>query len=398
MKVLISGASIAGPVLAYWLNHYGYDVTVVERAPRLRRTGGHAVDLFRPGMDISECMGVLPRIEAKATGTTSMTVHREGKRPVTIDMTKIFSAVSDRHVEVMRDDLSEIYHDATSADVEYVFGDTITGIDDDLVSFAHGAPRRFDIVVGADGLHSGVRRLVFGDQQEHFIGGHLAVATAPKGTLDGEMINHMRPGRMAARYGAASLDDERITFLFRGDHPLDYHHRDTARQKEILRTAFTGVHPQVDEWLGELDRTPAFYFDSITQLRLDTWSRGRVTLVGDAGFCPGPAVGGSTSLAVLGAYVLAGELAAAGGDHTRAFPAYEREMLDLVRQSRAFALGAAKALIPTSKAGVWGLVAGARLLSALPASVGRAVAKLNDKGVRMHDSMTVKDYQVALNS
>jgi 2-polyprenyl-6-methoxyphenol hydroxylase-like FAD-dependent oxidoreductase len=398
MKVLISGASIAGPVLAYWLNHYGFDVTVVERAPQLRKTGGHAVDLFRPGMDISERMGVLPRIEAKATGTTRMTVCREGKAPATIDMTKIFSAVSDRHVEVMRDDLSEIYVDAAGDGVEYVFGDRITGIDDDLVSFEHGAARRFDIVVGADGLHSGVRRLVFGDEPEYFIGGYLAVATAPKGALDGEMITHVRPGRLAGRYGARPLADERITFLFRSDHQLDYHYRDTARQKEILHTTFGGMHPQVDEWLAEVDRTQAFYFDSITQLRMESWSRGRVTLVGDAGFCPGPAVGGSTSLAVLGAYVLAGELAEAGGDYARAFPAYEREMSDIVRQSRAFALGAAKTLVPTSKAGLWGLVAGARLVSALPSGVSKALAKLNDKGVRMHDSMRVKDYGVALTS
>ncbi|MFL6124166.1 FAD-dependent monooxygenase [Actinophytocola sp.] len=399
MRILISGASIAGPVLAYWLNRHGFQVTVVERAPTLRRTGGHAVDLFRPGMDISARMGVLPRIEEKATGTTRMTAYRAGRRtPTTVDMTKIFSAVSDRHVEIMRDDLSEIYYDATTADVEYVFGDSITSIEDDLVSFEQHAPRRFDIVVGADGLHSGVRRLVFPDQPAYFIGGHLAVLTAPKGALDGEFVCHVHPGRTVGRYGARPLADERIVFLFRSEHELDCHHRDVPRQKEILRSTFAGMHPQVDEWLAEIDRTPAFYFDSITQLRMDSWSRGRVTLVGDAGFCPGPAVGGSTSLAVLGAYVLAGELAEAGGDHERAFPAYEREMIDIVRQSRTFALGAAKTLIPNSRLGVWGLVTGARLVSALPAGVSRALAKLNDKGVRMHDSMRVKDYEVASNS
>ena len=135
------------------------------------------------------------------------------------------------------------------------------------------------------------------------------------------------------------------------------------------------------------------YFDSITQLQLDTWSRGRVTLVGDAGYCPGPAVGGSTSLAVIGAYVLAGELAAAGGDYERAYAAYEREMNQPVRQSRAFALGAAKT-IPRSKAGVWTLSRGAQLISALPAGLTRAIAKMNTKGVRMHDSIRVKEYHL----
>jgi 2-polyprenyl-6-methoxyphenol hydroxylase-like FAD-dependent oxidoreductase len=317
-----------------------------------------------------------------------------------VDLTKVFRAASDRHVEIMRDDLSEIYYDATTADVEYVFGDSITKIEDRLVSFERSAPRTFDVVVGADGLHSNVRRLVFGpDVEKAFIGAYLAVLTAPKDrVLDGEFVGHLGPGRMIGRYGARNLDDQRIIFLFRSEHELDYHHRDVPRQKELLRSAFAGMHPEIEEWLTELERTPAFYFDSITQLRMDSWSRGRVTLVGDAGYCPGPAVGGSTSLAVLGAYVLAGELAAAGGDHERAFAAYEREMTDIVRKSRTFALGSAKTLIPSSRAGVWALVQGARLVSVLPAGVSRALAKLNSKGIRMHDSMVVKDYQLAVSS
>ncbi|GAB1510622.1 FAD-dependent monooxygenase [Actinophytocola sp. KF-1] len=395
MKVLVSGASIAGPVLAYWLNHHGFEVTVVERAPRPRTAGGHAVDLFRPAMDISERMGVLARIEAASTGMTRMSVLREGTaKPVTVDLTKIFSATSDRHVEIMRGDLSAIYRDATSADVEYVFGDSITGIDDRTVTFERGAPRRFDVVVGADGLHSNVRRLVFGEGFETYIGAYLAVLTLPaEARLGAEYVVHLGPGRMAGVHSARHLDDARAVFLFRRDRPLDYHYRDVPRQKELLRAAFAGMHPQVDSYLAELDRAEAFYFDSITQLRMDTWSRGRVTLVGDAGYCPGPAVGGSTSLAVLGAYVLAGELAAADGDHERAFAAYERELADIVLRSRAFALGAAKSLIPSSRLGVWGLTQGARLISALPAGVSRAVAKLNAKGVRLHDSMPVKDYR-----
>src|SRR6476661_5415885 len=112
MRILISGASIAGPVAAYWLARSGVHVTVVEQSPALRKTGGHAIDLFRPAMDISERMGVLPRIEERATGTRWMTVYREGApRPSSIDLGKLFGAMSDRHVEIMRDDLSEIYYD-----------------------------------------------------------------------------------------------------------------------------------------------------------------------------------------------------------------------------------------------------------------------------------------------
>src|ERR1700761_3347900 len=129
MQILISGASISGPVLAYWLTRYGFDVTIVERAPQLRKTGGHAVDLFRPSMEISEKMGVLPQIEALATGTTAMTIYREGvPRPAHIDLTKVFGASSDRHVEIMRDDLSEAYYCAGREHAEYLFGDSITAI------------------------------------------------------------------------------------------------------------------------------------------------------------------------------------------------------------------------------------------------------------------------------
>lgn len=397
MRTLISGASISGPVLAYWLTRHDFDVTIVERAPALRKTGGHAVDLFRPAMEISEKMGVLPRIETLATGTDALTMYREGtQRAARIDLTKIVAAASDRHVEIMRDDLSEAYYDAGRDQVEYLFGDSITTISPDGgVTFEHAAPRSYDLVIGADGLHSNVRRLVFGEDagRTQFLGGYLAVLSVPK-TLahQKEMVIHLGADRLAGIYTAQPLDDARALFMFRSKEELDYHYRDALRQKELLRAAFAGMHATVDGWLDELDRTPTFYFDSITQLQLDSWSRGRVTLVGDAGYCPGPAVGGSTSIAVLGAYVLAGELAQANGDYAQAFAAYEREMIDPVRRSRVFARTMAKSLVPSSAAGVWALTRGIRLVSMLPAGLTTALARLNAKGVRLYDSMQYKDY------
>lgn len=206
------------------------------------------------------------------------------------------------------------------------------------------------------------------------------------------MVLHVGAGRLAGIYSAEHLTDARALFMFGSKQELHYHHRDVLRQKELLRATFTGMDPQVDRWLDELDRTPSFYFDSITQLQLDAWSSGRVTLVGDAGYCPGPAVGGSTNLAVLGAYVLAGELARAHGDLGRAFAAYEREMREPVLRSRAFARGAAKSLVPGSATAVWAVTQALRLVSLLPASITRTVAKFNSKGVRMYDSMRVPDY------
>jgi 2-polyprenyl-6-methoxyphenol hydroxylase-like FAD-dependent oxidoreductase len=361
----------------------------------LRKIGGHAVDLFKPAMDISEKMGVLPRVEQAVTGTDRMTVYRPRAKPVRVNLDKVYRAASDRHVEIMRDDLSEIYYDATTDDVEYLFGDSITAISEDgQVTFENAPPRSFDIVIGADGLHSNVRRLTFGEEAafSEFIGAYLAVITVPKEFgRDGEFINHLDVGRMAGVYSAKHMDDARALFLFRSK-PLDYHYRDAARQRELLREAFTGLHPDVNRWVAEAEHSPAFYFDSITQLRMNTWSRGRVTLVGDAGYCPGPAVGGSTSMAVIGAYVLAGELAAAGDDYERGFAAYEREMTEYVLRARRFAIRAAKTLIPGSAFGVWALANVSRLVSVLPSSFSRALARLDSSGARMHDEFPLKDY------
>jgi 2-polyprenyl-6-methoxyphenol hydroxylase-like FAD-dependent oxidoreductase len=398
MRVLISGASIAGPVLAYWLTQSRFDVTVVERAPKLRKTGGHAVDLFRPAMEISERMGVLPRIEAHATGTRVMTVNRPwAARPVRIDYVKLVGTMSDRHVEIMRDDLSEIYYDATCDDVEYVFGDQITAVTEDgEVTFERGAPRRFDLVIGADGLHSGIRRIVFGtDVPESFLGSYLAVVSVPKSLApEGEMNAYYEPNRIAMIYTADHLDDARAVFVFRPNLPLDYDYRDTQRQRSQLRAAFSSMGAEVDRWLDEVDRTPAFYFDAVTQLEMTSWSRGRVTLVGDAGYCPGPAVGGSTSLAVYGAYVLAAEIARAGGDHSAAFAAYERIMMPSVLGSRSLARFNAKTVVPRTRWGVRTLIGTVRALSVFPLGVTQSLARLNRKGIRLYDTMPLPDYPV----
>ncbi|MDQ4502584.1 FAD-dependent monooxygenase [Sinomonas sp. ASV322] len=396
----MSGASVAGPVVAYWLARRGHAVTVVERASVFRRAGGHAVDLFRPAMDIMDRMGVAKQVEALATGTDYVMLTREGAaRAVHIDLTKALPAVSDRHVEIMRDDLSETLYAATAGDVEYVFGDSITSISSDGdVSFEHGEPRRFDVVVGADGLHSNVRRLVFGEESDYsrFLGAYLAVASLPKAlSVDRRMLVHAGAGRTAALYSAQHLADARALFLFRANMPLEYDHRDTGRQKELLRAALAGLAPEADAWLGELDTTPAFYFDSITQLTMDTWSRGRVTLVGDAGFCPGPVVGGSTSLAVVSAYTLAEELARADGDHVRAFAAYERAIGEYVRASRAFALRAARTVVPATGLQVWAVVTGVRLVSRMPPPLARAFTALGLRGVRVHESVVLPDYPAA---
>ena len=400
MQILISGASIAGPVLAYWLQRFGFQPTLVERAATARKTGGHSVDLFRPAIEIVERMGALPEIQSRSTGTDRMTILREGSsQPIEVNLVHVMAALSDRHLEIMRDELSEALHATLGGGVETLFGNSIAALEQDEggvdVEFERGPARRFDLVIGADGLHSAVRRLVFGPESQfsHFIGAYLAVLSLPNYLdLSNRTVLYSAPRRVVGVYSARNLPDARAVFLWRSDRPLDVHYRDVPAQKQCVREAFAGLGWEVPRLLAELDQTSAFYFDSITQLRMDSWSRGRVTLAGDAGYCPGPAVGGSTSLAVVGAYVLAGELAAARGDYSRAFRGYEAALLDYVKGSREFALQTARRLIPESPAGVWLQPHFMRAFAVLPSPVLRVFASLSGLRSRLHDSVQVPDY------
>jgi 2-polyprenyl-6-methoxyphenol hydroxylase-like FAD-dependent oxidoreductase len=207
-KVLIFGASVAGPTLAYWLHRYGFRVTVVERTPSLRRGwGGHAVDLFGPAVEVVERMGILPQVLEARTRTGSISLARPGKPPVEVDFARLVAAVADRHVEIMRGELAAILHRVTRDHVDYVFGDSIRGLAQDdrgvEVTFERGRSRRFDLVVGADGLHSTVRQVVFGDEVRfrRWIGGYLAVYTVPDYlNLQGRMLTYLTPGKLAAAY------------------------------------------------------------------------------------------------------------------------------------------------------------------------------------------------------
>lgn len=401
-EVLVSGASVAGPTLAYWLRRYGFTPTVIERTPALRRgLGGHAVDLLGPAVDVAERMGILPGVVAAGTQTQLISLQRPGKSSVEVDLRTVIPGISTRHVEIMRGELASLLYEATRDDVEYVFGDSIRTLDEDgdavAVTFEHGSPRRFALVVGADGLHSNVRRLTFGEEARfrHYLGGYLGVFTLPNYLgLVGRMLAYSTAGKLAATYPVRQTGEARALFLFRRTEEIDYDHRDLEQQKRLLREAFADETWEVPRLLAELEHAPDFYFDSISQILMDTWTEGRVALVGDAGYCPGPAVGGGTSVAVVGAYVLAGELGAAAGDHTAGFRNYEREMREFVRRSRSIGPTAMKSIIPRTSTQVWLTMQLMSLVPRLPATLQRTLSSVQFRPARRAlEAISLKDYE-----
>ncbi|MCA2206084.1 FAD-dependent monooxygenase [Nocardia rosealba] len=327
--VLISGASIAGPALAYWLRRYGFDVTVVERAAALR-PGGQAVD-FKDGvhLEVLKRMGILDAVRARRTGTTDMVFVDANDRELAV-MSGDFTGGA---VEILRGDLAAVLHEQTRDTVEYVFGDTVTALRDTgsgvHVEFENAAARTFDLVVGADGIHSRVRRLAFGPESDFVthLGYYYCVAGAsrwadqsvPRERATG--YAHNVPGKLAVDGGAKAQQ----MYMFASPE-LDYSRTDTSAQRRIVRSAFAEVGWHVPRMLTELDDLDEVYLDSISQVRMNgTYTRGRVALLGDAAY-GNTLAGFGTGLALVGAYVLAGELASSTGDYDAAYRAYNRIM------------------------------------------------------------------------
>ncbi|HEY3684221.1 MAG TPA: FAD-dependent monooxygenase [Streptosporangiaceae bacterium] len=345
-SVLISGASVAGTALAYWLDRHGFDVTVVERAPGLR-PGGQAIDVRGPALDVADRMGVLEEVRRQSTKMRGMTmVGADGEELfTTTDFTFSGGEMESPDVEILRDDLCRLMHDAATDRITYIFDDSITAIDDRAdrayVTFENAAPRAYDIVVGADGLHSNTRRLAFGPEPDYIshLGMYLAVFTVPNFLgLDYWQIFQAGTDVGGGVLSARDNTEIRAYLGFSTDEPLAYDYRDTDAQRRLLdeRTASAGwIWPQVKTYMWD---APDFHLDSMSQIHMDSWSRGRVVLIGDAAYSGSPLSGQGTSMAIVGAYVLAGELAAAGGDHRTAFARYDDELRDYVTANQALAL------------------------------------------------------------
>ena len=398
-RVLISGASDAGPVLAYWLNRCGYQPTVVERTAELRfGWGGHAVDLFGPALQIVEWMGVLAQVRDARTRTETISLLREGHRPVDIPAELMSEGVSQRHIEIMRGDLAKIIYEAGRDDIEYLFGDSITTLHETEqgveVSFQYGAPQTFDLVIGADGLHSITRRLAFGDEHQflHFLGGYLAVFTVPNYLdLHQRMLGFADVDRTAAIYPVHETGQARVLFLWRARTPHGYDRHDLTAQRRLIHGLYADMGWEVPRLLAELEKADDLYLDSISTIVMDTWTRGRVTLVGDAGYSPGSAVGGGSSLAVVGAYVLASELAASSGDHVRGLAAYEQALRPAVKHSQTIGPAVLKTLIPRSRLQLWATAQAIRLVPRLPAPARRRLTSFGGGPAAMLNVVSLRD-------
>ncbi|MGZ4562752.1 MAG: FAD-binding protein [Mycobacterium sp.] len=343
--VLISGASVAGATAAYWLGRHGYSVTVVERHPG-PRPGGQAIDVRGPALGVLERMGLLAAAQKRQTQIRGASVvDRDGNElSRDTESTPTGGPIDSPDIELLRDDLVELLYGASQWSAEYIFDDTITGLDDDgatvNVTFERAPARSFDLVIGADGLHSNVRRLVFGPEEQFIerLGTHAAIFTVPNFLdLDYWQTWHYGDSTMAGVYSARNNSEARAMLGFM-DTDLQIDYRDTEAQFAELerRMGDDGwVRPQLLEYMRS---APDFYFDEMAQIKMDRWSKGRLALVGDAGYCCSPLSGQGTSVALLGAYILAGELATASQDGTvdyeLGFANYHKEFNDYVKRNQ----------------------------------------------------------------
>jgi 2-polyprenyl-6-methoxyphenol hydroxylase-like FAD-dependent oxidoreductase len=371
-QILISGGSIAGPALAHWLHQFGFRATIVERSPA-PRPGGQAVDIRGIAKEVVRRMGLDAAVRAACTDTDGMSVVTRNNRRVATMRSDLFDGDGIiAEIEILRGDLSEVFHEATKDNTEYLFGDRIETLNEDAdgvsVRFVSGVERRFDLVIGADGLHSGVRSLVFGPESDYLrhLGHYLSFFTVPNRLgLDRWALGYGESGRNA---GIRSIHDNRdaMAFLSFRAEQLDYDYRDVDAQRALVRSRFAGAAWEIPWLLTQMDSAPDFFFDSCSQIEMDSWSAGRVALLGDAACCPSPLSGQGTSLAIVGAYVLAGELAAARGDHVVAFAGYERRMRPFVAVNQKMGRSNAAVTSPNSRLGIFAQVMAAIVLPRLP--------------------------------
>jgi 2-polyprenyl-6-methoxyphenol hydroxylase-like FAD-dependent oxidoreductase len=388
--VLISGASIAGPTLAYWLTQFGFQTTIVERADSLR-LGGQNIDISGTAQKIVGYMGLEGAIRAANTGERG--VRFVDENDITkAELPKGESNIGTRELEILRGDLAEILYTHTKESVEYLFGDQITQLNDGTdgvsVTFQSGTVRSFDLVVCADGIRSKTRSLIFGDEPTvRPLGLYMAYFTVPRTATDSAWARwYNAPGSRVIFIRPDNVGTTRASFSFLSE-PRGYERLPPAEQKVILQTTFADAGWEAPRLLAELDANPDIYFDGISQVMAPRWSSGRCAMVGDAAFCPSPLSGMGTSLAIVGAYVLAGELAT-HTDHQQAFAAYDRRLRPFVDKVQKLPPGVPWVAHPKTKLGISVFNAGIRLISS------RFVKRIGDLFTKKDGAETPDDIQL----
>jgi 2-polyprenyl-6-methoxyphenol hydroxylase-like FAD-dependent oxidoreductase len=396
-SVLISGASIAGPTLAYWLDRYGFDVTVVERADTVR-SGGYPIDIRGVGMDVIAQMGLTAEVRAAHIHSRTISfVDRDGAPIATIPMYDMVVNEAD-DVELPRGVLTGLLYRLTKdSKVRYRFNERIETLEDDGdgvdVRFRSGDRQRYDVVIGADGLHSNTRRLLFGPEEQfnHYLGQTFNLFTVPNflGLSHGAMF-YAEPGRAAGGFVLKDSDRMFVMLNFATEKPPFVGQGDRDEQIERTAAVFAEGGWEVPRLVDELRRAEDLYFDTVSQIRLPRWSKGRVALVGDSAFAPSFQSGQGTSIALVGSYILAGELAA-HKDPAKAFEAYERIARPFVEANQALAIKAkgASPLLPRTQEELD--MRNKMLASFKPGQ--RDERQLHARAV--HNSLTLPDYQVA---
>jgi 2-polyprenyl-6-methoxyphenol hydroxylase-like FAD-dependent oxidoreductase len=361
-RVLISGAGIAGPALAILLNKNGFKTTIVERASSLR-IAGQQIDVTGPGVELIRYMGVDEAIRARTVGDEGIHfVDGNDKRIASFPVSSSTTSLV-REIEIMRGDMADVFYQATKDQTEYIFGDRVTGLSESekgiTASFKNGANRTFDLVVAADGLSSRTREVAFGSSKDAAVKNlsqWVALFLIPHSPEDGTWTRayNAPEGRVVVLRPDVKRKRTSV-YLCQGSDDMSITEKSVEEQRVIVQRTFAGAGWETERVLSHMEHAEDFYVQQVAQVKMPSWHKGRTVLLGDAGYCPAPVSGLGTTMAIVGAYVLAGCLVTHEHDLSRALEQYEADMRPFVESAQKLPPGVPGIATPQSEWGVWAL-------------------------------------------